>query len=94
VGARGAPDREYHERKAREMGKRRRYDFESVERALEHHERNGAGKLGTSLSERRPFTWTALHASGITLDLTLPEAYALCVGLAEAERAYGGKVTA
>jgi hypothetical protein len=65
---------------------------ESVERAFDHHERDGKIRCWHNWHETRPGRkrplYTVTLASGTVLDIaTLWEAHALCAGLAQINRA-------
>ncbi len=63
------------------------YSKESLGRALAHHEHTRAIHTYSPPSEGRP-TWRINFDGFESVELTTPQVYALCLGLAAAERAY------
>ena len=67
---------------------KRTYSAESVGRALEHHQLTGAVTFCSPPSTGQPRWRVQVYGMSDYLDLSLREAFALCVGLAAAERKF------
>ena len=67
----------------------RKFDVESLQRALMHHELTGAIRTSSKGHVGRPKWRVVLHDAvpDGALDLTTREVYVLCLGLAAAEHA-------